>query len=87
MYAKNSMIVDAGSKKISAIEIACDTYQNTICNASGDVTCEGTNMTVAEASLKASSINKSKATILNTSTQTGTPSQIRMTKLIITYAE
>ena len=86
MYAKNTMTINAGSKKISAIEIACDTYNGTLCNASGDVNCEGTKMTAEESSLKASGLNKSSVTVANVSTQTGTPSQIRMVKLIITYA-
>lgn len=87
IYAKNTMTINAGSKKISAIEIACDTYSGTLCNASGDVNCEGTKMTIDDASLKASGINKSTATVANVSTQTSTPSQVRMTKLIITYAQ
>lgn len=86
MYAKNTMTINAGSKKISAIEIACDTYNGTLCNASGDVNCEGTKMTAEESSLKASGLNKSSVTVANVSTQTSTPSQIRMVKLIITYA-
>lgn len=85
MYAKNTMTINAGGKKIASIEIACDTYNGTLCNASGDVTCDGTNMTIADASLKASGLNKASVTVANTSTQTGTPSQVRMTKLTITY--
>lgn len=86
MYAKNTMTINAGGgKKIASIEIACDTYNGTLCNASGDVTCDGTKMTAVDASLTASGLNKASVTVANTSTQTGTPSQVRMTKLTITY--
>ncbi len=86
IYAKNTMTINAGSKKIATIEITCDTYNGTIYNASGDVTANGTKMTIDGSLLKSTGLNESKVTIANTSTQTGAPSQLRMTQLKITYA-
>ena len=87
MYAKNSMTINAGSKKIAEIEISCDTYNGTLCNAGGAVTVDGNNMTVDGSLLKYTGPNASTATVVNATDQTGTASQIRMTQLKITYAE
>lgn len=87
MYPKNTMTIDAGSKKIAAIEIACDEYQGTLYNASGDITVGNTKMTIDGNNLKYSGPNASSATISNTSSTTGAPSQLRMKTLIITYAK
>ena len=87
MYAKNTMTINAGSKKIAAIEISCDTYNGTLCNAGGSATVNGTQMRVDGTKLKFTGPNASTATVANTSTSTGTASQIRMTELKITYAD
>ena len=85
MYPKNTMVIKAGSKKIAAIEITCDEYQGTLYNASGDITVDSKNMTVDGVNLKYSGPNASSATVANTSTGTGAPSQLRMKILKITY--
>ena len=87
MYPKNSMAINAGSKKIVAIEIVCDEYQGTLYNASGDITANDTKMTIDGTSLKYTGPNASTATIANTSSTTGAASQLRMKTLKITYAE
>lgn len=87
MYPKNSMTINAGSKKIAGIEIVCIENSGTLCNASGDVTVGETNMTVDGSSLKFTGPNTSTATVTNTSTTTGAASQIRTSSIKITYAE
>lgn len=87
MYPKNTMTIDAGSKKIAGIEIVCIENSGTMCNASGDVTVGETKMTIDGASLKFTGPNAAKATVTNTSTATGAASQIRMSTLKITYAQ
>ena len=87
MYPKNTMTIDAGSKKIAAIEIACDEYQGTLYNASGDITIGSTKMTIDGNNLKYTGPNASTATVTNISETTGAPSQLRMKTLKITYAQ
>lgn len=87
MYPKNSFTINAGSKKIAAIEIVCNEYSGTLYNASGNITVEGNKMTVDGSSLKASGINASSATVSNTSEGSGASTQLRMETLKITYAE
>ena len=87
MYPKNTMAINAGSKKIAAIEIVCDENQGTLYNASGDITVNNTKMTIDGTSLKYTGPNASTASIANTSSTTGAPSQLRMKTLKITYAE
>lgn len=86
MYPKNTMTINAGSKIIASIEISCDTYSGTLCNASGDVTVNGNRMTIDGTSLKYTGPNASTATVANVSANTGAQSQIRMLTLKITYA-
>ena len=87
MYPKNSFTINAGSKKIAAIEIVCNEYNGTLYNASGNITVEGNKMTVDGTSLKASGINASSATVSNTSEGSGAATQLRIETLKITYAE
>lgn len=87
MYPKNSMTINAGSKKIAAIEISCDEYQGTLYNASGDITVGSTKMTVDGNNLKYTGPNASTATVTNVSETTGAPSQLRMKTLKLTYAK
>ena len=87
MYPKNTMAINAGSKKIAAIEIVCDEYNGTLYNASGDITVNDSKMTVDGTSLKYTGPNASTATVANTSSTTGAASQLRMKTLKITYAQ
>ncbi len=87
MYPKNTMVINAGSKKIASIELTCDEYNGTLYNASGDITVNGTKMTIDGTSLKFNGPNASTATVANISTTTGAASQLRMKALTITYAK
>lgn len=87
MYPKNTMIINAGSKKIASIDITCDEYQGTIYNASGDITVNNNKMTIDGTSLKYTGPNASTATVANISTVTGAPSQLRMKSITITYVK
>jgi hypothetical protein len=87
MYPKNSFVINAGSKTIAAIEIVCNEYSGSLYNASGDITVNGSKMTIDGTSLKFTGPKASTATIANTSSTTGAPSQLRMETLKITYAE
>lgn len=87
MYPKNTMIINAGSKKIASIDFTCDEYQGTIYNASGDITVNNNKMTIDGTSLKYTGPNASTATVANISTGTGAPSQLRMKSITITYVK
>ena len=87
MYPKNSFVINAGSKKISAIEIVCNEYNGTLYNASGNVSAGGNNMTIDGTSLKASNINASSVTVSNVAEGSGAATQLRMETLKITYVE
>ena len=87
MYPQNTLTINAGSKKIAAIEMTCDEYQGTLYNASGDIAVNGTKMTVSGSSLKYTGPNATTATVANVSETTGAPSQLRMKTLVITYAQ
>lgn len=86
MYPNNTVTIKA-SKKISQVIINCDTYQNVICNASGDVAAEPGSVDTKDAVITVNGINADQTVITNTSQQTGTKSQIRMKSLTIVYAD
>lgn len=87
MYPKNSCVINAGSKKISAIEIVCNEYNGTLYNASGNVSAGGSKMTIDGTSLKASNMNGSSVTVSNIAEGSGAATQLRMETLKITYVE
>ena len=87
MYPKNSFVINAGSKKISAIEIVCNEYNGTLYNASGNVSAGGSNMTIDGTSLKASNINASSVKVNNVAEGSGAATQLRIETLKITYVE
>lgn len=86
MYPKNSMTVKS-SKKIASVILRCDTYNGTICNASGDVTAAPGTVNVKDEVITVSGVNATETKISNTSTQTKEKSQIRFVSLTINYAE
>lgn len=86
MYPKNSVTIKA-TKKIEKVIINCDTYNNVICNASGDVAANPGNVDTKDAVITVNDINSEQTVITNTSATTGEKSQIRMTSLTIVYAE
>ncbi|MCR4919116.1 MAG: OB-fold nucleic acid binding domain-containing protein [Prevotella sp.] len=87
MYPKNSMTINAGSKTIASVKLVCNNYNNTLYNASGDVTLAGVQATVDGLELVFSGINASQATLTDVSQTTSAPSQLRWEQLVITYAE
>lgn len=87
MYAGNTMTINAGTNKIASITLVCNNYNNTIYNASGDAAVGDIQATVDGDNLVFEGINASTATLTNTSTTTGAPSQIRWEQLIITYVQ
>ena len=87
MYPKNSFVINAGSKKIVAIEIVCNEYSGTLYNASGNISAGGTKMTIDGTSLKANSINSSSVKVSNDAEGSGAATQLRIETLKITYAE
>ena len=87
MYPKNSFVINAGSKKIAAIEIVCNEYSGTLYNASGNISAGGTKMTIDGTSLKANSINSSSVKVSNDAEGSGAATQLRIETLKITYAE
>lgn len=87
MYPKNSFVINAGSKKIAAIEIVCNEYSGTLYNASGNISAGGTKMTIDGTSLKANGINSSSVKVSNDAEGSGAATQLRIETLKITYAE
>lgn len=86
MYPKNSMTIKS-SKKISSVILRCDTFNGTICNASGDVAAVPGTVDVNNEVITVSGVNATETKISNTSTQTKEKSQIRFVSLTINYTE
>lgn len=86
MYPKNSVTVKA-AKNIKSIVITCDKANDAIYNASGDVSATNGKVNTNETVISINDINNTETVITNTSTTTGAPSQIRIVKLVINYAE
>ncbi|MEE1315692.1 MAG: choice-of-anchor J domain-containing protein [Prevotella sp.] len=86
MYPKNTFTVSS-SKKIASIVITCDVYNGTTYNASGDLKAEPGTTQTSDNIVTFSGINNKECKVTNVSTTTGAPSQVRMTKLTVVYAE
>ena len=86
IYPNNTITVKA-SKNIKSVIINCDEAQGTIYNASGDVSATNGKVNTNETVISINDINNTETVITNTSTTTGAPSQIRIVKLVINYAE
>lgn len=86
MYPKNTLTVTS-KKKIAKIILNCDTFQGTICNASGDVSANPGSVNVDKAVITVSNINALSTILTNISSKTGAASQIRFTSITIVYAE
>lgn len=86
MYPKNTLTVTS-KKKIAKIILNCDTFQSTICNASGDVSANPGSVNVDKAVITVSNINALSTILTNISSKTGAASQIRFTSITIVYAE
>lgn len=86
MYPTNSMKVTA-KKTIASVYVNCDTYNGTVCNASGEVSASAGTLTVNDAVISVTGIGTSEVTITNASSTTGTASQIRAVSIVINYAD
>lgn len=86
MYPKNTVTVTSANKKIVKVVLNCDTYNGTICNASGNVTATPGSVNVADAVITITGIDNLSTLITNTSATTGAASQIRFKSITITYA-
>lgn len=87
MYPKNTMIIKASGKTIKSIKLSCSTSNGTLCNAGGEVNAAPGSVAVSGDDLDISAINSSSTTITNNNGNTGAASQLRITQLVITYAE
>lgn len=87
MYPKNTVTVTSANKKIVKVVLNCDTYNGTICNASGNVTATPGSVNIADAVITITGIDNLSTLITNTSTITGAASQIRFKSITITYAD
>ncbi len=86
MYPKNSMKVDA-TKTIKDIKLTCQVSGSTIYNASGDISATAGTVATNNEIVTISGINSKSVTITDISATSGAPSQIRITAILITYAE
>ena len=83
MYPTNTLTVTAASgKTIASIDITCSAN-----NAEGQVTASAGTVNVNDMTVTVSAINSASTTITNTHTGTGAASQLRISKMVITYAE
>lgn len=86
MYPQNTMTINA-AKNIDKIVIACDTYNDILCNASEAVTTSAGTISFEGSNIVVTGCASGTVTITNASTATGTGSQIRLTKMDISYAK
>lgn len=86
MYPGNTISFNAGSKQIASITLFCDEYKGDKYTASGNL--GTTSGTVALNGLKytINGINAATVTFTNNATGSGAPSQLRIKKFVITYA-
>lgn len=85
MYPKNSFTINAGNKTVSEIAITCTNQGNDICNASQAVTIEPGSATFNDNMVGATQIGSSVVKVTNTSEATGATSQLRFSKIVITF--
>lgn len=83
MYPTNTLTVRAANgKTLASIVLTCSAN-----NAEGNVTASPGTVAVNGMDVSVSSINAASTTITNTHTGTGAASQLRISKMVITYAE
>lgn len=84
IYPKNTIKFES-AKSIESLVFVCDEYNGALYNASGDISSTSGKTTISGSNLVISGINSKEFTLTNTSTVTGAPSQLRFTKVIVTY--
>ena len=86
IYPKNNLKFVA-DKKVESVTLVCDTYQGTLCNASGQVTTTAGKVATSGSNVVVSGIGAKVFGITNACTTTGTASQLRITKIIVNYSK
>ena len=81
MYPKNSFTVSS-SKTLASIALTCSAN-----NAEGQVTASPGTVSVNDMDVTISAINANTTTVTDAHTGTGAASQLRISKMVITYAE
>lgn len=84
-YPRNVLTISA-SKPIESITMAC-VDNNITYNASGDLEVSAGTVSVTDEEVSITGIGTDGLVLRNTSTTTGTPSQLRIKSMVITYAE
>lgn len=84
IYPKNTIKFES-AKSIESLVFVCNEYNGALYNASGDISSTSGKTTISGSNLVISGINSKEFTLTNTSTVTGAPSQLRFTKVIVTY--
>ena len=84
IYPKNTIKFES-AKSIESLVFVCDEYNGALYNASGDISSTSGKTAISGSNLVISGINSKEFTLTNTSTVTGAPSQLRFTKVIVTY--
>ncbi|MGI6222838.1 MAG: hypothetical protein ACOYJG_04450 [Prevotella sp.] len=86
VYPGNTITVTS-TKTISSITFTCDSYNGTDYTAQGNVSVNPGTFSLDGLTMNFTDINATSTVITNTNTGTGGKTQIRITNIVITYAE
>lgn len=87
IYPGNTVVINAGSKKIISITIVCDSYSGTDYTAEGKLTSTQGTVSLSNLTYTISNINASSFTLTNGDTGTGGKTQLRILSIAITYTK
>ena len=87
MYPKNNMTINASGKTIASITLNCTSQSGTLCNAGEEVGATAGTVAFSGNDVNVTDVNGAALTITNNNGSTGTASQLRFEKLVITYSE
>jgi hypothetical protein len=87
IYPGNTVVINAGSKKIISITIVCDSYSGTDYTAEGKLTSTQGTVSLSNLTYTISNINASSFTLTNGDTGTGDKTQLRILSIAITYTK
>ena len=86
VYPGNTLTVTS-KKKIVTIEFTCDSYNGTNYTAEGNVTANPGTVSLNDLLLTVAGINSTSTVITNAESGSGGKTQLRFSKIVITYAE
>ena len=86
VYPGNTLTIESPNT-ISSVVIECDEVSSVICNAGEDVSASPGSVSFDDVYINIASVNSTSTVITNTSTTTGTASQIRIVAMTIYYAD